>query len=111
MGYLTTYTMDGIMPYPTEEVEKEMVKTLMEIWDYDYDEPETFDDFLSECMKWYEYAEDMTKLSAKYPDYLFILSGKGEESGDIWTHYFKGGKSQHCPATIIIDEFDENKLK
>jgi hypothetical protein len=61
--------------------------------------------------KWYEHEEDMRKLSALFPDVLFTLSGEGEESGDIWKMYVKGGKSHSVSAEIVLPEFDETKLK
>lgn len=115
MGYYTRFDME-VTPYPSEEIEKLMIKSLSEIsegyfepnGDYHYD---FLSDLLSESMKWYDWEKDMTALSKKYPDYLFELSGEGEESGDMWKCYFKNGKSQYCRARIEFDEFDENKLK
>ena len=63
-----------------------------------------------EC-KWYEYEGDMKWLSKEFPTVLFTLKGTGEESGDLWVRYFKGGKVQTCQAKITFDEFDEKKLK
>lgn len=61
--------------------------------------------------KWYDHEKDMKTYSQKYPEVLFILSGEGEESGDIWRKYFKNGRVQTCKAKITFDEFDESKLK
>ena len=55
--------------------------------------------------------KDMTALSKKYPGHLFQLDGQGEESGDIWRSFFKGGKSQVSKARIVFDEFNEAALK
>ena len=60
--------------------------------------------------KWYDHQKDMLNFSRKYPDILFILSGEGEESGDMWRAYFKNGKMQFVKAKIVYDDFDENKL-
>lgn len=64
----------------------------------------------SESCKWYSHESDIINFSIKYPDYLFILSGEGEESGDIWKKYFKNGMSQICKARVIFDEFNESKM-
>lgn len=65
----------------------------------------------SESCKWYDYNEELAKFSKKYPNWLFILSGEGEEAGDIWKNYYLNGKVQQAVAKITFDEFDEKKLK
>ena len=62
-------------------------------------------------LKWYNHREDMVKLSAAFPDILFTLWGRGEESDDLWKQYFLGGKCQIALAVITYPEFDERKLK
>jgi len=64
-----------------------------------------------EICKWYRHEEDLKKFSAAHDDALFKLSGEGEESGDIWIKYFKGGKVQTCKARIYFDEFNPEFLK
>lgn len=61
--------------------------------------------------KWYEHDDDMLRFSKLYPDATFVLSGEGEEAGDVWKTYYKNGKMQHCPGKITFDEFDESKLE
>jgi hypothetical protein len=61
--------------------------------------------------KWYDYKKDMLELSNQFPSVLFTLSGEGEESGDIWKHYFLGGKSQRCNAELVFPDFCPEKLK
>jgi len=59
---------------------------------------------------WYEWKEDMKKLSTFHPDILFTLNGDGVETPDIWRAYFLGGKCQHEKAKIVFGEFDAGKL-
>lgn len=61
--------------------------------------------------KWYEWEEDMRLLSNANPEILFKLTGHGEEAGDEWKAYFKGGKCQVEKAVISYGEFNERKLK
>lgn len=61
--------------------------------------------------KWYEHEDDMRKISNAFAGYLFVLSGEGEEPGDIWKKYFLNGKCQDERAKIAIAEFDESKLQ
>jgi hypothetical protein len=65
----------------------------------------------SESCKWYDHEKHMREFSAKHPDALFKLSGEGEEAGDIWVEYYRGGKVQQCRAKIVFPDFDEKLLK
>lgn len=71
----------------------------------------TKDGQTSEPCKWYDYNEEMAEFSKKYPNWLFTLSGTGEEAGDIWKRYYLNGKVQEAVARITFDDFDEKKLK
>lgn len=60
--------------------------------------------------KWYTHEENMKEFSLKHPNFVFKLTGEGENSGDIWTKYFKNGKMQICEAKILFDDYEESKL-
>lgn len=62
-------------------------------------------------LSWYDHEGDMVKLSQQFPDILFILSGNGENAGDLWKAYFLGGLFQRAPAQIVYDDFDKDKLR
>ena len=71
--------------------------------------------YISNCgylenAKWYNWTKDMKELSLNYPEVLFELEGKGEEQGDHWRAYFKGGKSQVVKAVITFEKYNESKL-
>lgn len=61
-------------------------------------------------LKWYGHENDMRDLSKKFPTILMILSGEGEDSGDIWRKYFLNGKMQRASAKITFEDFDERKM-
>jgi hypothetical protein len=60
-----------------------------------------------ESAKWYEHEADMAKFSKQYPDTLFMLSGEGDDSDDLWRMYCKNGKTQKCRAVISYEPMDE----
>lgn len=62
------------------------------------------------CAKWYDWKEDMSLLSKRFPEILFYLHGEGENYDDLWDAYFLGGKSQYCPAVITYEDFNPDKL-
>ena len=72
-------------------------------FDYDVD---NLDTLFEEEMKWYDATSDMIKLSERFPNVLFELSGKGEEHDDIWKEYYYNGACQHCAGRIVFDEMD-----
>jgi hypothetical protein len=65
---------------------------------------------LLEDTKWYSFEKDMRELSLCCPSTVFMLSGSGEENGDLWKAYFLNGKMQMCKAMITYDDFDHSKL-
>lgn len=78
----------------------------------------TYDFYLKErCVlsldeaKWYDHVKNMRELSSFYPDVVFTLFGVGEEQGDIWREYYKGGRLQRENAKITFDPYDESKLR
>jgi hypothetical protein len=49
--------------------------------------------YIGEDTKWYSYDTDCKRISkSDYPNTLIILSGVGEESGDIWKKAFLNGE-------------------
>lgn len=107
MGYITDYYLDEPKNFTPE-----MIADLLNISD-DFFEEDQVVDFIDEGIesKWYSFEEDFIKFSRLYPDIVFKISGRGEESEDIWACYFKNGLVQKEYAKIVIDPYDENKLK
>lgn len=65
----------------------------------------------SDEIKWYNWNEDIVKVSNLFPDTLITISGVGEEFPDMWIAYAKNGKIQVEEAIITYPPFDETKLK
>lgn len=60
--------------------------------------------------KWTYRNNDLRQFSKFYPELIFVLTGEGEESGDIWKEYYMNGKCQFAPGRIAFDDFDMSKL-
>lgn len=65
----------------------------------------------ADACKWYEHVKELKSFSSKYPGWLFTLDINGEETGDVRRVYFLNGKAQEEKARIVLEDFDENKLK
>lgn len=51
-----------------------------------------------ESAKWYDHEKAIIELSKEFPDFVFMLSGDGEEQGDVWKKYFHNGYVEaHVP--------------
>jgi len=119
MGYYTDYTLsvygtqvqedgtvkmtDKISPIIEAQIAAEIDKMNV------FSDGNMIDSYYSNC-KWYDHEEDMRVLSAKFPDHIFWLSGRGESEEDMWQKFFMAGKMQECYARIIYDDFDSTKL-
>lgn len=64
-----------------------------------------------DACKWYDHDKDMIEYSKRFPDFVFILDGEGEESGDIWRKFYKNGKSYEWKLEYALPDFDPNNLK
>ena len=108
MGYRTYHTM--MVLDTDEEKEGEIIDKLRETCEdakYSIDE----DGYPMDETKWYDCDQHLREFSKKYPDVVICIHGEGEETGDIWDHYFKDGKMQSCDAEVIIPPYDESKLE
>lgn len=54
--------------------------------------------------KWYEAEDDMAALSKAFPDFTFVLEGRGEERPDWWVGTWENGKGSVHYAKIIEPE-------
>jgi hypothetical protein len=58
-----------------------------------------------ESIKWYDHEQELLSISKKYTNVLLILSGEGEEPGDLWKKYFWNGTVKVAKAKINFDEW------
>ena len=105
MGYYTDYTLSIIHGDDTPDLIAEFRYTYEGAM-YALDE---CGDPNNNC-KWYDHNDDLTAFSESHPNAIFLLSGEGEESGDIWRLYVKNGKSINQRARMVYDDFDLSDL-
>jgi len=109
MGYYTTYSLEIVILGQNEISEEDIIDQFRK--EYESAEYALDDDGSSnESCKWYDSKDDLVNFSKKHSGTLFLLSGTGEESGDLWKLYVRDGKHQFCKARMVFDEFDEFKM-
>ncbi len=113
MGYYTYYTLTASPrpPGTAEQIPADILAALdIEVKKMDvFTEGEAVFGY-STYTKWYDWREDMSLLSKRFPELLFCLHGDGEDVEDLWDAWFLDGKCQLCPAEISYDDFDPLKL-
>lgn len=124
MGYYTHFelnTKDGLGSQTAGKLKKELER--MDVFE-DIDSgpearmttngrPEKTDRllvFAYAYAKWYDADEDMLLLSTRFPGVVFSLRGYGEESEDIWEHYYLDGCMQDANVRLVQDDFDPAAL-
>lgn len=129
MGYYTNYQIEIRSKDPiNDDVMSQINKAFCELWlenhyeqinwnEWFYNRPSEDDlkspnfiqcTFLDEEQKWYNWREEMTELSKRFPSIGFILCGEGEERGDDWMTAFLGGESEVSYGSIV---YEYNSLK
>lgn len=104
MGYYTQYTLK-VTPF-----DENLIPTLRSVNKEANFAIDDNGETAEEC-KWYDHKNDLKRFSKNYPMTLFELSGIGEENGDMWKMYVKGGKSVTLTAVLTYPEFNEKLLE
>lgn len=109
MGYYTSYDMmvRNVTEQQAEEILQWIVSKNLYAFDneyYAYGGDDEYEFATHDVMKWYDYDKDMIELSKLYPEATFRLSGDGEDRDDMWMCYYKNGKSELCPVSIVYPE-------
>lgn len=97
MGYYTKYELEYVKDGDHGAVAN-AINTIS-----GYDDP--FDD----TCKWYDYHDDMLKVSLMFPDAEIMISGVGEECHDYWRAWFKNGKMKYSKGVVTYAEPSEWK--
>lgn len=111
MGYYTSCSMTvfawkgpGSVPQPSTKEQEDAVFNALEELDY---YPGRNGEFSEPC-KWYSHSDLMKSLSEKFPDFLIVLEGHGEEYPDYWRTFSYRGMQQKAASTITFEPFDPN---
>jgi hypothetical protein len=107
MGYYTRYEIQILRSEPALETAIAEKGGSLERFVASY---AGFDRPFDEARKWYDHERDMLRISCAFPGAMFMLSGEGEDSADLWREYYAGGKRLKIKAMIVWDEFDESNL-
>lgn len=97
MGYYTKYDLDYVMG-----ADRDAVFTAIS-------EVSGYDDPFSDTCKWYDYEEDMRKVSSMFPGAEIVISGNGEEYPDFWQAWFKDGKMKFSRGVVTYGTTTEYK--
>lgn len=124
MGYYTNFelnTKDGVNKQTAGRLGKELkrmnvfddIGSVSEVRINENGHVEETDRFYvgaSTYTTWYDADEDMLLLSTRFPGVVFSLRGYGEESQDIWEHYYMDGCMQDANVRLVQDDFDPAAL-
>lgn len=109
MGYCTSYSL-YIDDDPNCEKLQAVLEKEGEEADICYAVDEDGNTASSEA-RWYDWERDMRRISSLWPNFVFHLSGVGEESDDQWEATFRDGKAHIRRCQILIDPYDEACLE
>ena len=110
MGYLTNYKVYATGFKDPEEVEFFEFKLKKES-EYGFDAARgrgvlEYAGSLSEA-KWYNYDENLVKLTKAFPHITVDVEGKGEDDDDHWKARYRNGESETVRAVIMFPDFQE----
>lgn len=120
MGYYTNYHLEIRSKIPiTSNMMSRINRAFCDIWwdtplertdwscitsDENFERPDFIENnFFDEARKWYNWKEDMIKLSKCFPSIGFILYGEGEGHNDNWMAAFYDGKSEISYTQITYE--------
>lgn len=105
MGYRTDFVI-SIADGEASDQDTEKITEMLEAFEgFEYWGGE----WMVSDVKWYEYQDDMFKLSKAFPHLRFYVHGDGDDSDDLWEDYWQDGKFQHCYAEI--PPYDPSKMQ
>ena len=103
MGYETRFKLTALTNRNYSQ--RDYLKVLAEIDPQEFSpEADSFEEEFEEPRRWYNYKNDMRKLSLAFPNTYFLLYGVREEQEDVWKAYFYIGEVQIIKATLSFKD-------
>ena len=99
MGYITSYNLEHDVTEADWEGVGDQFRALGVV--------SIFDSGGDSDISWYEHEEDLCRISARYPEFTFTLTGVGATNGDLWKKRFRAGRVEEVRAEIVWPEFKE----
>ena len=108
MGYITYFNLEMIgsdedIANACEDAKTSGNELIAELLDGEYLEA-----------KWYDFQTDFSDFAKRHPSILFIVTGDGEESDDLWEARFKGDISERqdfmIPPFKTLDLLTEDEI-
>ena len=106
MGYYTEYSLEILTKEGLNAIKEILPSVFVKIKE---NSPEGYaldsDGYSLDACKWYSHEEWLAKASLLYPDVKFILSGEGEDKGDMWEVMYQNGKflARRKPSLVWPD--------
>lgn len=108
MGYYTDFSLT-VDHAPGQTADLEAIDDAIRTnYDWVFDDME-FGSYYGTA-RWYDWRDDMVRLSRQFPKAVFYLEGHGENHDDIWGYYFMNGWVQTNGIEIIRNRFDPSYM-
>jgi len=106
MGYYSCYSFIEVETVDGEDVFLEDLPD----WDQTFKDQTGYNwDSIGNGIKWYDYFDDMLKISSLYPEVVFTLERVGENPNDRALARFLNGKGESVLGEVVYEEFKEIK--
>ena len=96
MGSYTSFELTYTAPAGVAVDEETLVSD-----EYDFTIADIVSGDAAREVKWYQHEAEMLSLSRLYPTVLFTLTGRGEESYDMWRTWYRSGKAITVSGEIV----------
>jgi len=106
MGYCTTFVISVEDGDPSEG-EFDRISHMLETYeDFEF----WGDEWVASDVKWYDYNDDMHRLSKEFPQFRFYVHGDGDDSDDLWEDHWQDTEPTILHTQIVKFVFHQSTL-